>query len=249
MTPEQMLIIGIIAALFLGAMIGKAHGTKKTEQFKKKHHPKNAGITRICWRRKPRIALQNSKDCTRNSRMITHIMTDLESLDTRPTAAITQIAAVAFNSGGIIGEFAFNVYKESCENFNLTTSEKTLKWYKDNNYQIYDPQLQTVNLPTVMHLLNDYLNKFSKIMMWSKGTNFEFPILENIYQKLQEPEIFDIQMPWQYYQIMDMRTVRYLYPNIPTDPNPHNALPDAINQANFVIKALGKRLDTITGEK
>lgn len=57
-----------------------------------------------------------------------NVMLDLETMDTKPTAAITEIGAVRFDNEKILSRFRIKVDLQSCIDLGLTVSGSTIMW-------------------------------------------------------------------------------------------------------------------------
>jgi hypothetical protein len=78
----------------------------------------------------------------------------------------------------------------------------------------------------------------SNVRLWSQG-NFDWPILANFLKA------YGYEVPWAYWEVMDLRTLRAAFPNagstLPPNPHKHHALEDAKYQA-AVLREILKEL-------
>lgn len=175
-----------------------------------------------------------------------HLMVDLETMATGPTAAIVQIGAVLFDPAGD-GPIDRRGYSA---NVNLTSSAlagmridpDTIAWW-----QRQDPAAQTallagaVDLRTALAGLRDFVraNVAAPAGVWSHGAAFDVPILEHAAQ------LTGVALPWSHREVRDTRTVFWLagaagWPDdVPfAEAVKHFALSDATHQVLRVQSAL-----------
>lgn len=134
----------------------------------------------------------------------TDIMIDIETLDTKPTAAILSIAAVAFNL--TTGKTSDNIFYDQLDYVrqieeNRTTSIQTTLWWGAQSNEVQD---ENFNGEQYLHQsvleLNGYFAKecFTDRRVWAKSPAFDLVILKNAYGEA----IF----PWHYTNERDVRT-------------------------------------------
>ena len=128
------------------------------------------------------------------------VMVDVETLSTKPNAAIIQIAATKFTiNDGITDEFVINV--ERNENFHI--DPKVEAWW--SNQPIAAQESWKSNPVTINHAVDafaEWLGKTYGVFFWSQGTAFDFPILQNAFDYCGYPKY-----PWYYPLVMDTRTI------------------------------------------
>ncbi len=163
-----------------------------------------------------------------------HVMVDIETLDTTPTAVILSIGACTIEVEEPRDRELF-YYPCKLEQPNRTIGPDTLEWWVK--------QVQSGNpLPIGNLYLAEVLGKFGQWLyslpgppiMWSKGTDFDIVILRNAMEQLGH------RIPWKYNHVRDMRTIKKLFPldtEFPFVGTPHNALDDAINQALYLQRS------------
>lgn len=167
----------------------------------------------------------------------THIMVDIETLDTAHTAKILSIGAIAFNThvpiSGFNERFYMAVNPIAGGNLKRTESQSTSDWWQTQAAGVMAEAFGGLDsLESALAEFVRFCNSFrGDKLFWCKGVNFDFPILEhaiNNSDSIGKPFI-----PWKYNQLMDCRTVFKLFPSIKGTPNPeaHNALSDATYQA------------------
>lgn len=174
-----------------------------------------------------------------------HLSIDLETLNTTPDAAIISIGACFFDP--IKGEIGAKFYQAIDINNaieNGTVSGSTLTWWvqqKENAKEVFsDPDA----LP-IMNALGFFrqwvtLNRIdADVQVWGNGATFDNVILEYAFNKEK------ILCPWKFNKNRDLRTIKELAKQLNdgntvkidrTGGTEHNALDDAINQANACIE-------------
>lgn len=173
----------------------------------------------------------------------TNVMVDLETWSTSPNAVITSLGAVKFNlnpdnSGGtIIDEFYYRIDPQSCIDVGLEMSVDTILWWmKQPNDARAEFQKPTWNVKDVLALFSSWLADDSiNIDLWGNGSDFDNVLLANAYR------ICGRELPWRYFNNRCYRTLKNLYPTVPSMVNlgvKHNALDDAKSQANHLINIL-----------
>lgn len=165
-------------------------------------------------------------------------MLDLETLNSTVDAAVVSIGAVKFNKNEITSKFYQLVDIESSLKYG-TTSGATLKWWFSQPSEVIkeavDPTAVNLRL-TLERFVGFCIKNFNSAdnfkYIWGNGAAFDNVILRNAYNKLE------LQPPWTFRQDMCYRTVKNLYPEVKLDRSGvhHNALDDAISQANHLIE-------------
>jgi hypothetical protein len=135
-----------------------------------------------------------------------HIMVDLETAGTGPTAAILQIGAVEFELYGDRiedGAFFQNVSLMSGILAGCTIDEATLEWWSKQGVQAQDSLHEgpMVTLPNALLSFDWWLKGREFEGIWSHGACFDIPILEHAYR------CCGIPLPWDFRKVRDTRTV------------------------------------------
>jgi DNA polymerase III epsilon subunit-like protein len=167
-----------------------------------------------------------------------HLMLDLETLSTAGDAAIIQIGIVPFEvSGeGMAGDgLNINVDPDACMMAGLRVDWSTVHWWMNQSAEAR----ATLPAPGAAPKLSDALRQVidfcaplgsRNLKVWSNGSAFDVPIIENAFRRCR------LDPPWQYYNVLDVRTMKMLSPDTPRrEPEvAHNALSDSIAQALWV---------------
>ena len=161
-----------------------------------------------------------------------HIMIDIETLATTPDAVVMSVGAVKFDPTSTQPPTSKTLWRPDIDeqtDRDRNVSESTLEWWAKLPQHIQDDAFSEegrIPVAEFMKELNRYCVGADKI--WCQGPQFDMLILENFY--LQWGHHFG----WQFWQIMDCRT---LFQLMPTDPRKaiqqdlHSADADAYYQA------------------
>lgn len=173
--------------------------------------------------------------------MSQNTMIDLETLDTNDEAVILTVGLVDFDTEKcyVDENTALHIrmdLNEMMASAGRSISASTLEFW------IRQPQPVSESLfEGQIHLIS----QLSKILyermpggahsVWSNGSNFDISILEDLFEK---------RVPWHFWDVRDVRTINQIgkevfgYPlkERGFDGRPHNALDDAIHQAEYVCE-------------
>ena len=154
-------------------------------------------------------------------------MVDIETYDVKPSAVILSIGATVITAPNN------TFYKEldPTTQFERTVSLATKEWWSK----------QPMPIPIGPTYLYDALTEFARWIksfntepvIWCKGTDFDVAILTHAYNSLHLP------VPWKYNNIRDCRTV-FKIAGWEAKKADHNALQDAIDQADDLLSAVNK---------
>lgn len=168
--------------------------------------------------------------------MAVHVMLDLETMDSKPTAALTAIGAVEFdiNTGAVLSDFYVKVNLQSSMDAGLTVSGSTINWWLVQNEQART-EMAKEGTP-----IRDALAQFAAWInpdaeVWGNGAAFDNAILANAYAKT------GIAQPWKFWNDRCYRTIKSMHPDVKLERlgTYHNALDDARSQAVHLATILG----------
>lgn len=162
----------------------------------------------------------------------THVMVDLETLGNGSNSVIVAIGAVAFNEHTVLSSFYRVVDAESCIEAGLRMDASTVMWWLKQEQAARDAIGQPgESLTDVLALLNNWYPKDA--CLWGNGATFDNVILDNAYRAI------GVRPPWKYSKHRCFRTMKALFP-LKDGPifegTEHNALHDAVYQANYLIE-------------
>lgn len=173
------------------------------------------------------------------------VMIDLETLNVSPNAAIISIGAVKFDIDGTRLEdqmFYASISVDSNTRANRSIDESTLMWWMQQS-----PEAQKVftepkcDLQDALENFTDWFNMAPYgECVWSNGASFDIPMMIDAYAQLGQ------KTPWKFWDERCMRTLKNLpgmkAVKVAKNPNAHNALSDAIYQAELT-QAMWKKLN------
>lgn len=134
------------------------------------------------------------------------VMIDIESSSSRPNAQILCISAVQFNEFDITPNYLnypiLDILVNIDEQKERDVQQEVIDWWAKRDKKVKDKIFGDKNRISVDSSL-DQLTKFiwGSERIWCQGTSFDIPILTNIYEERNKP------LPWQYWQVKDVRTI------------------------------------------
>jgi hypothetical protein len=164
-------------------------------------------------------------------------MLDLETMDTRHTAAIRSIGACVFDPDGEPGTHGATFYRNiramSCWIANRTVSESTLAWWAKQSQESQDAlKADQRELVTVVDEFHMWFRQTKAERIWCHGANFDEPLWQSTAAAVGRTP------PWKYSAVRCTRTVYHIAGlndrAIPREGTYHNALDDALFQAKCV---------------
>ena len=168
-------------------------------------------------------------------------MVDLETLDIGPRSVVVSIGAVKFDlkTGKLGSQYHAVLNIQEQINMGRTISADTLRWWMKQSKEARD--VFSLNEQSVSDVLTGFEKFFVEdrsLFLWGNGAGFDPPILDSLFKD------FGYDTPWKYWNVNDVRTVKRFFghhTNILNLGISHNALDDAITQANYVIEHIRKR--------
>lgn len=163
-----------------------------------------------------------------------HIMIDIETMGTRPTAPIISIGAVAFDATGITRNFYRVVDLDSAVEAGAIIEPGTVMWWL---VQSHDARMALAD--DIAEPLSDVLEAFTLWAtataidgVWGNGATFDNVLVAETYKRL------DMQTPWPFWKDRCYRTVKNMFPAVELVRNGthHHALADAETQALHLIE-------------
>lgn len=159
------------------------------------------------------------------------IAVDLETLSSKPNAAIIAIAARPFEFGSseeIQDSLQVTVNATSCAMYGLNFEMETVKWWSKNEQNAVFKRGLDVSVDVAITKFRDFVKrekekfKADELRIWCQGTDFDIPILKNIFGL-----VLCDSVPWSHTNVRDSRTyifegMRLLYPNI---DDPYSKIP------------------------
>jgi len=169
------------------------------------------------------------------NKVLHHCMIDLETMGLTPDSAIVSIGAVIFDPRYQVTNKHKTFYVElDWESQGRHCDPKTKIWWAAQGDKARCALNGLEELPDVLTDLSDFLP--GDVRVWGNGPTFDISILEDTYRQC------NIEIPWKFWNVRDCRTVLDMYESKRGGLNrglggiKHNALDDAINQANNISK-------------
>lgn len=186
-----------------------------------------------------------------------HVMLDLETWGTEPGCDIRSIGAVEFDPVNSTIEFKTAFYQavdnptlgsmfiehehyycdvtQKWYKFALTHSESTVKWWNEQSDDAKAAFADAIDLDDGLRAFSDWysaLGPAQDVTLWCNGPHFDEVILKAVYRAC------NMVHPWHYRAPRDFRTEMEGagWPELPFTGTPHNAMDDAIYQAQCVIE-------------
>lgn len=178
-----------------------------------------------------------------------HLMVDLETLSTRPDAAIIAIGAVYFDmvTGETGAEFYTTVTRTSCENVGMHVCPNTLGWWKKQSAAaqaiLNDPD--AIPIWVALQQLTWFINNnHHETCVWGNGSGFDNVILSSAFRLNGFP------LPWKFWNDRDVRTIVEFCDLLGINPKQqttfdgvrHNALDDAKHQVKYTSQIIRRLL-------
>lgn len=173
-----------------------------------------------------------------------HLMLDIETLDTVPSAVILVVAAVFFDpkTGQLGAEFEAAVSCQKAQPGRTISLDSVAWWARQSNEA---RKLAFGGSETLKRVLSSFsrfihMNATDSVKVWGNGKEFDCAILEHAFQQLELP------CPWRFWDTQDVRTIITLAElhgfnpkkERPFEGIPHRALDDAKHQARYVADAI-----------
>lgn len=158
------------------------------------------------------------------------LMVDIETVSTRPNAAILSIAAIPFNkdTGQYSNEQFYVEIGEDLYPSDFHVDPKTIAWWDK----------QPIPRPTGNETPDGPLRRFQSylliqrpIYIWANSPSFDLVILKEAFR------FYEIEWPHEFWNERDVRTLRALG-NTPKFKPTHNALQDCLLQIHAVCATL-----------
>jgi len=176
-----------------------------------------------------------------------HYMLDIETLDTRPSAHILAIACVRFTpSSGEVHEYR-EWYMGCGGQGERTKSETTRMWWGEQILNdeteatkkvLYPILEESSRLQIALKRLWFFLRtQGENFYVWSKGIDFDLPILEHAYAQ-EYSDFGPLPVPWYYRNKIDVRTLYHVLgeppENVHKPVHPHAPVSDCLAQIRGV---------------
>lgn len=162
---------------------------------------------------------------------MSNVMIDLETMDTGSNAAILSIGAVMFDQESVdtANSFYTVVSLDSCVEIGMTVSEKTKAWWARQSPQAKSIfTCDSLSIREALPLLTYWFPQNAKV--YGNGAAFDNVVLSNAYERV------GLNPPWKFYNDRCYRTLVAGKAKRQQLGTHHNALDDAISQAQHLIE-------------
>lgn len=165
-----------------------------------------------------------------------HVMVDIETLSTKPDAAIIAIGAVAFDLPGneILDTFYIKVDLASAMASGGIIDASTIMWWMAQSDEARaEFRCNAILLPYALEQFSCWFSKFgSDCCAWGNGADFDITVLGQSYRRCGE------NPPWSYRNVRCFRTMRSVFApmEILMCCTAHKAVDDAEWQAWYLME-------------
>lgn len=170
------------------------------------------------------------------------VMVDLETLSTRPDAAIVSIGACWFNAATQQVGHPWHTRIDMADSirFGGHVDGNTVSWWLRQSDAARAALTEGCNnlVDDALQGLALYLHSVApadQVRLWGNGADFDLPILASTYARANRDQ------PWRYFNGRCFRTLRKLLPHVKAPEfkgTEHNAAHDAQHQARHAIALL-----------
>lgn len=164
-------------------------------------------------------------------------MIDLETMGQGSDAAIVSIGAVKFDENGIGDTFYSVINLQSSVEAGLKIDASTVMWWLKQNGEARSALLEeSVDLESVLQFFTDFVG-VGGYAVWGNGSDFDNVILANAYKSI------GAEAPWQFWMGRCYRTMKNMFRDVKLKRKGthHNALDDAISQAEHLIEIINEK--------
>ena len=179
--------------------------------------------------------------------MPSHLMIDIESLDTSPNCVILTIGVVKFNpkGNGVLDRLELKpTIEDQTEIYNRIINEDTLRWWSQQSPEALNAAFNEqgrMSLKECMEVLYHYC--WNQDAVWANGAPFDVVVMETAFRQTLTDKPNPI--PWPFYTVRDTRTLFEIAGVKLKDKKygtktTHNAVEDAEHQAIVVQDAYQK---------
>lgn len=182
-----------------------------------------------------------------------HIMVDIETLSTKPNAAVLSIALVEFDptNGEVLDKMkvALSTYEQD----NRHVDPNTVRWWVNQaktNIQAVEASFtdDTVNLGDAIRMVKNFVTDKvflssghrKNVNVWSCDPDFDLVILDNLFEEL------GFASPFYFFEHRSVRTMRMLGKMIFEDEFKHEATHDPYDDCVRQIKEVSRVMSAIS---
>lgn len=172
-----------------------------------------------------------------NTQSPIHVSIDLETLGIDPSSVILSIGLAAFTlEGGIVKQFYRVLEQATQQAKGRTIDPATVKWWQQQSMEAQEVlDGPGVDTRTTLDEVAQWFRSLETLAgVYGFGADFDIALLQSLYRSFGHP------VPWSYKLNRCGRTITALAPQRrpPRQGTYHNALDDAIYQANTIRNSL-----------
>lgn len=164
--------------------------------------------------------------------MLNTLMIDIETTGSKPGCKVLSIGAFGFSKTGEQVEFYERISPMASQELALEDGKDTMEWWELQDESVKLEAFSGQESPVmVLALFKQFIyenfsigTKNPKFTIWCCGSDFDFPILAEVFERT------GVNVPWKFWQQRDYRTIKELFPEIKAieaNGEKHNALEDA----------------------
>lgn len=173
----------------------------------------------------------------------THVVIDLETLDTVPTAVVLSIGLAVGNLHEDLPEkYHWNLCVPSQIFAGRSLSRSTVEWWREKDLPTQIAAIENpFAVPAALHEVGTVLSNIKTAVgddlfsIWGNSPSFDLGILSNLFAQ------YKFGVPWNYWQERDLRTFSALVGEkftLPVNANAHIASEDAAAELAFILRKL-----------
>lgn len=177
------------------------------------------------------------------------LMIDLETTGKRPGCCILSIGAAGIDKNGLEVNFYARIHHDKSKDEGFDDDPETIAWWRKQDTVTLKEAFGGMEGP--QDVVNEFVAFVNKnfdmsdgFTVWSKGSDFDFPILKAYL------DAYDLPCPWPFYFQRDYRTLQAVFPFIKraeANIEKHNAHEDARAQMRGLMHFMS--LEAVFKEK
>ena len=158
------------------------------------------------------------------------LMIDLETTGKRPGCCILSIGAAGIDKNGLEVNFYARISYDKSKAEGFDDDPETIAWWRKQEQETRREAFGGRDFPGdivrefVSFVEKNFDTQEKNFSVWSKGSDFDFPILKAYLDAYEE------KTPWPFWSQRDYRTLQAVFPFIKAEEHngeKHNALEDA----------------------
>ncbi len=172
------------------------------------------------------------------------LMLDLETMGLNPNCVVLSIGVAAFDNNNVVSKFYARIDDKEQFGRGRTIDTSVQEWWDkqlpDAKKVFAEP---VIGVDDALSQLTGYVRRYAGAEIWGNGCHFDVSIMEDMYR------MYGMQVPWSFRDVRDLRTFAQYVAKGAKVPRGggvhHNALDDAIAQANYVIQHSKPKVEVV----